>query len=183
MILHQNHSLLTRYDFCHSCIVMFPPIDVPCLLGPQDGGAKNKSEKKNQKTHQKNTIVQNSFCRNPKFKDLWKIVYFCLFVLFFCFLEAQDSHTSGPPIGVPCLLGPPDRGTKKIKKQKTKKTKQRKKQYFKTLSAETPSSKTSGKLFFCFCLCFLETKDSQTSGPPIDIPCLLGPPDRGTKKR
>ena len=32
VIAHQSHSLLTRYDFCHSCIVMFPLIDVPCLL-------------------------------------------------------------------------------------------------------------------------------------------------------
>ena len=154
MILHHNHSLLTRYDFCHSCIVMFPPIDVPCLLGPPDGGAKNKSEKKNQKTHQKNTIVQNSFCRNPKFKDLWKIVYFCLFVLFFCFSGGPRFPHLWSSIGVPCLLGPPDRGTKKIKKQKKKKTKQRKKQYFKTLSAETPSSKTSGKWFFLFLFVF-----------------------------
>ena len=47
-----------------------------------------------------------------------------------------------PPIDVPCLLGPPDRGTKKNEKQK---------KYVRTLSAEAPSSKTSGCfLFFCF---------------------------------
>ena len=47
-----------------------------------------------------------------------------------------------PPIDVPCLLGPPDRGTKKNEKEKT---------HFRTLSAEAPSSKTSGCfLFFCF---------------------------------
>ena len=55
VILHHNHSLLTRYDFCHSCIVMFPPIDVPCLLGPPDRGTKKKV--KDQKT--KNSNNQN----------------------------------------------------------------------------------------------------------------------------
>ena len=67
--------------FCHSCIVMFPPIDVPCLLGPPDRGTK----KKEVNTHPTKTIFQNSLCRNPKFKDL----------CFFCFLETQDSQTSG----------------------------------------------------------------------------------------
>ena len=183
MILHQNHSLLTRYDFCHSCIVMFPPIDVPCLLGPQDGGAKNKSEKKNQKTHQKNTIVQNSFCRNPKFKDLWKIVYFCLFVLFFCFLEAQDSHTSGPLLVSPACLGRQIEEPKKSKNKKQKKQNNEKNNISKRFLQKPQVQRPLENCFFCFCLCFLETKDSQTSGPPIDIPCLLGPPDRGTKKR
>ena len=78
VILHHNHSLLTRYDFCHSCIVMFPPIDVPCLLGPPD-----RETKKNEK---QTTLFQNSFCRSPKFKDLWCFVFF---------LETQDSQTSG----------------------------------------------------------------------------------------
>ena len=32
VIAHQIHSLLTRYDFCHSCIVMLPLIDCPWRL-------------------------------------------------------------------------------------------------------------------------------------------------------
>ena len=42
-------------------------------------------EPKNTWTHETN-IFHTSFCRSPKFKDLWKFVFF---------LETQDSQTSG----------------------------------------------------------------------------------------
>ena len=82
MILHQNHSLLTRYDFCHSCIVMFPPIDVPCLLGPPDRGTK-KSEKK---IYKKNNNISELFLQKPQVQRPLENCFF---------LETQDSQTSG----------------------------------------------------------------------------------------
>ena len=94
VILHHNHSLLTRYDFCHSCIVMFPPIDVPCLLGPPDRGTQKRSEKKKhyiselflQKPQVQRPLehcflfVLLFFCffGNPRFPNLWKIVLLIL---------------------------------------------------------------------------------------------------------
>ena len=84
MVLHHNHSLLTRYDFCHSCIVMFPPIDVPCLLGPPDRGTKKKGEKPTKP--KKNQYVRTLSAEAPSSKTSGFFVFF---------FETQDYQTSG----------------------------------------------------------------------------------------
>ena len=65
VILHHNHSLLTRYVFLPFILLMSP-----VCLGRQIEEPKKMKNNKN--------IFQNSFCRSPKFKDLWKIVFFFL---------------------------------------------------------------------------------------------------------
>ena len=66
---------------------------------------------------------------------------------------------------------------KKTKKNnKTKKIK--KTQYFKTLSAEAPSAKTSGKLFFCFFFCFIVSFFCFFVF--LETPCFLEPPNSQT---
>jgi len=73
------------------------------LVVPKNlGFPKNQKKQKNKNNKQpKKTIFQNSFCRSPKCKDLWKIVFFGLFV-FFVFWKPQDfwNHQIPKPLEI-----------------------------------------------------------------------------------
>ena len=79
----------------------------------------------------KKTIFQNSFLSHPKFQDLGK---------------TKKQKNQKKTIFQNSFLNHP----KFQDLEKTKKQKNKKKQYFKTLSGDTPNSKTSGKLFLFF---------------------------------
>ena len=89
-IVYGRQQALTIYDFYHSCIVMFPPIDVPCLLGPPDRGTQKKGEKP--KNNQQKNNISELFLQKPQVQRPLDIFFFGVL---FGFLETQDSQTSG----------------------------------------------------------------------------------------
>ena len=87
-------------------------------------------------------LFQNSFLSHPKCQDLEKTK------------KKQKKQYFRTLLESPQIPRPRKNQKKTKKTKKPKKTKKQKKQYFRTLSEDTPKSKTSGKLFFFVFFCF-----------------------------
>ena len=92
--------------------------------------------------------ITKLFCISSSAFSFWKCVVFCIYE-YSKHLVISEMPLSGAKFPEVWEIG----GSKKP--GVSKKPKNKKKQYFKTLSAEAPSAKTSGKLFFLVCLFFL----------------------------
>ena len=96
--------------------------------------------------------ITKLFCISSSAFSFWKCVVFCIYE-YSKHLVISEMPLSGAKFPEVWEFGGSKKPgvSKKQKKQKNKKkNKKKKQQYFKTLSAEAPSAKTSGKLFFWF---------------------------------